>query len=71
MLKLADLETTRDFFGGDYAHTMLAYQTAADEVARWLAVVGRTGVSGLSNAVANGDAFSDTYRQLEREKRSN
>jgi hypothetical protein len=71
MLKLSDLETTRDFFGGDSFHTMLAYQTAAEEVARWLAVVGRAGVPALSDAVATDNDFSDTYRQLERTKREN
>lgn len=69
MLKLADLETTRDFFGNDYTHTMLAYQTSAEEVARWLAVVGRAGIPALTHAVATGSAFSDTYRRMEREKR--
>ena len=69
MLKLSDLETTRDFFGGDYTHTMLAYQTAADEVARWLAVVGRAGVPALADAIATGNEFGETYRRLEREKR--
>jgi hypothetical protein len=69
MIKLADLETTRDFFGGDYGDVMLAYQTAADEVSRWLAVVGRAGVPALTNAVANGGDFGDAYRQLERAKR--
>ena len=70
MLKLADLETTRDFFGGDSFHTMLAYQTAAEEVARWLAVVGRPAIPALSNAMATGHEFGDTYRQLERTKRA-
>ena len=69
MLKLSDLETTRDFFGGDYAHTMVAYQTAAGEVMRWLAVVGRAGVPALTHAIAAGSAFGDTYRRLEQEKR--
>lgn len=69
MRKLADLETTRDFFGGDYADVMLAYQTAADEVSRWLATVGRAGVPSLTDSVANGDDFGDAYRQLERAKR--
>lgn len=69
MIKLADLETTRDFFGGDYGDVMLAYQTAAEEVARWLAVVGRAGVPALTTAVANGEDFGDAYRQLERAKR--
>ena len=69
MLKLADLETTRDFFGGDYSHTMLAYQTAAEEVTRWLAVVGRAGVPVLTDAIHNGAEFNDVYRRLERTKR--
>lgn len=69
MLKLTDLETTRDFFGGDYGHVMLAYQTAADEVSRWLATVGRAGVPALTGAVANGDDFGDAYRRQERAKR--
>lgn len=69
LLTLTELETTRDFFGGDYVHTMLAYQTAADEVARWLAVVGRAGVPALSNAINAGHEFGETYRQLERNKR--
>lgn len=69
MRKLADLETTRDFFGGDYGDVMLAYQTAADEVSRWLATVGRAGVPALTDAVANGADFGDAYRQLERAKR--
>ncbi|AUD00763.1 hypothetical protein [Spirosoma pollinicola] len=70
MLKLADLETTRDFFGGDYTHTMLAYQTAVEELARWLAVVGRAGVPELANAVKIGNEFGETYRRLERVKRN-
>ncbi|AKD54610.1 hypothetical protein [Spirosoma radiotolerans] len=69
LLTLTELETTRDFFGGDYTHTMLAYQTAADEVARWLAVVGREGVPALTDAINAGQEFSETYRQLERNKR--
>ncbi|MFD2937044.1 hypothetical protein [Spirosoma flavum] len=69
MLKLADLETTREFFGGNYTHTLLAYQTAADEVARWLAVVGRAGVPALTDAISNGNEFGEMYRQLERTKR--
>lgn len=69
LLTLTELETTRDFFGGDYTHTMLAYQTAADEVARWLAVVGQEGVLALTNALNAGQAFGESYRQLERTKR--
>lgn len=69
MLKLADLETTRDFFGGDYRHTLLAYQTAADEVARWLMVVGRASVPALTNSINGGTDFGEAYRTLERRKR--
>ena len=68
MIKLSELETTRDFFGGDYGHTMLAYQTAASEVAHWLSVVGKAGIPALTDAVAKGDNFSDAYRQLERQR---
>ncbi|WP_018619116.1 hypothetical protein [Spirosoma luteum] len=68
MIKLSELETTRDFFGGDYGHTMLAYQTAASEVAHWLSVVGKAGIPALMDAVAKGDNFSDAYRQLERQR---
>lgn len=70
MIMLSDLETTRDFFGGDYGHVMLAYQTAADEVSRWLAVVGRAGVPALASQLVNGAHFGEAYRQLEREKRA-
>ncbi len=69
MRPLGSLETTRDFFGGNYGDVMLAYQTAADEVSRWLLVVGRSGVPALTNAVRNGESFSDVYRRLERDKR--
>lgn len=68
MMKLTDLETTRDFFGGDYSHTMLAYQTAASEVAHWLSVVGKAGVPALADSVAKGANFDDIYRQFERRK---
>ena len=62
LLKLSDIETTRDFFGGSYSHTMLAYRTAANEVTRWLTVVGRAGVPALTNAIANGATFDQAYR---------
>lgn len=68
MRKLSDLETTRDFFGGDARQVMLAYQTASEEVARWLKRVSRAGVPALATAVATGHDFSETYHQLERKK---
>lgn len=70
MLKLSDLETTRDFFAGDYGRVILAYQTSADEVARWLAVVGRAGVPALTDSVVKGVPFGEAYRQLEQQHRS-
>lgn len=66
MMKLTDLETTREFFGGDYTHTMLAYQTATSEVSHWLSVVGKAGVPALTDSIAKGADFDDVYRQLER-----
>jgi hypothetical protein len=69
MLKLSDLETTRDFFGGDYRHVMLAYQTAADEVARWLRIVGSVSVARLSQTIVDGADFAPAYQQLERDGR--
>lgn len=62
MLKLTDIETTRNFFGGTYGHTMLAYRTAANEVTRWLSRVGRAGVPALTDAIANGATFEEAYR---------
>ena len=61
-IKLTDLETTRDFFGGDYGHTMVAYQTAASEVTRWLSVVGRAGVPALTQSITSGVPFEEAYR---------
>jgi hypothetical protein len=69
MLKLTELETTKDFFGGSSQHVMLAYQTAAEEVARWLRIVGPAGVPRLSQAIVDGSDFNDAYRQLERDRR--
>ncbi len=64
-ISLTNLETTRDFFGGDYAHVMLAYTTAGLEVSRWLARTGQSAVLKLTNAIANGADFTQTYQQLE------
>jgi hypothetical protein len=69
MLKLAELESTRDFFGGDYTHTMLAYQTAADELARWLSVVGPKSLSALTDGIRAGTDFDTMYLRLERAAR--
>jgi hypothetical protein len=68
MIPLTDLVTTDDFFGGDYGRVMLAYQTAADEVERWLRRVKRPGLLALTEAVARGESFDEAYRSLERGK---
>lgn len=69
MLKLSNLETTRDFFSDGPARVMLAYQTAASEVSEWLRVVGRAGVPALTGAVADGQDFETVYLRLERNRR--
>lgn len=66
-LNLTNLETTRDFFGGDYAHVMLAYTTSGLEVSRWLARTGQPAVLKLTSAMAGGGDFRATYQRLERE----
>lgn len=60
-LSLTDLESMRDFFGGDYHHVMLAYYTGAAEVSRWLARVGEAGPRELARRVGAGEAFGSVY----------
>ena len=60
-LSLAELETMRDFFGGDYHHVMLAYYTGAAEVSGWLARVGRSGPAELARRVGKGEEFEVVY----------
>ncbi|MFC5409717.1 hypothetical protein ACFPMF_10390 [Larkinella bovis] len=67
VLDLSELASLRDFFAGDTDRVMLAYMTAGREVSRWLALVGRPGLRKLAEAVAQGEAFSTAYQQLERE----
>ncbi len=59
---LSSLETTRDFFYGDYSRVMLAYLTAGREVSRWLATVGPTALPRLINDLAAGNDFADVYQ---------
>ncbi len=66
-LNLSNIETTHDFFGGDYAHVMLAYTTAGLEVSRWLARAGQPAVLKLTSAMAGGANFMTTYQRLERD----
>ncbi len=60
--KLTALETTRDFFYGDYSRVMLAYLTAGREVSRWLATAGNTALPRLLTALAAGQSFVDVYQ---------
>jgi len=59
---LSSLETTRDFFYGDYSRVMLAYLTAGREVSRWLATVGSTALPRLIADLAAGNQFADVYQ---------
>lgn len=59
---LSSLETTRDFFYGDYGRVMLAYLTAGREVSRWLATVGPTALPRLITDLSAGNTFADVYQ---------
>ena len=59
---LSSLETTRDFFYGDYSQVMLAYLTAGREVSRWLATVGTSALPRLIADLSEGKAFTEVYQ---------
>ena len=59
---LSSLETTRDFFYGDYGRVMLAYLTAGREVSRWLATVGTSALPRLITDLSEGNKFADVYQ---------
>jgi hypothetical protein len=59
---LPSLESTRDFFYGDYSRVMLAYLTAGREVSRWLATVGSSALSRLITDLSAGNDFADVYQ---------
>lgn len=59
--ELASLETTRDFFYGNYGRVMLAYLTAGREVSRWLASTGPSALSRLMQALRAGKPFDEAY----------
>jgi len=65
-LNLDEIATTQGFFGGDETHLMLAYMTAATEVARWLSLVGRQKVPLLIEQIKNGEDFWNTYQKIEK-----
>ncbi|KAA9354663.1 hypothetical protein [Larkinella humicola] len=70
VLKLTELESLKDFFSGNYNRVMLAYMTAGREVSRWLAVVGRGGLTKLVDRLKAGDDFESVYQRLEREAKT-
>ncbi|MEZ0539679.1 hypothetical protein [Fibrella arboris] len=59
---LSSLETTRDFFYGDYGRVMLAYLTAGREVSRWLATVGPSALPRLITGLSEGNDFAAVYQ---------
>jgi hypothetical protein len=60
--QLDDLETTRDFFGGDSQAVMLAYMTAGREVSGWLARNGPAAPQRLTRSMQTGSDFSMAYQ---------
>lgn len=68
--ELSSLETTRDFFYGDYGRVMMAYLTAGREVSRWMATVGKGALPRLLTDLTAGQPFDEAY-QYARKKQSN
>jgi hypothetical protein len=60
---LSSLETTRDFFYGDYSRVMLAYLTAGREVARWLATEKPGALPRLIQQMNGGKTFDEAYKR--------
>lgn len=67
---LDQLETTHNFFVGDYHDIMLAYMRSGLEVSRWLSVAGQPALLKLAGRLAEGEAFKTAYHQLELPRRS-
>ena len=67
-LNLDEIATTQGFFGGDESRLMLAYMTAATEVARWLSLAGRQKVPLLVEQIKNGEDFWKTYQKIEKQR---
>lgn len=68
VIDLRQLESTRDFFSGNYYHVLLAYLTAAKEVAHWLAICEPQGLVTLTERVRTGENFQKVYTQLRQQK---
>lgn len=62
-ISLEQLESTRDFFSGNYYHVLLAYLTAATEVARWLAITEQDGLIRLTERIRADEDFEKVYSQ--------
>ncbi|MBO0936123.1 hypothetical protein J2I47_06155 [Fibrella sp. HMF5335] len=66
--ELSSLETTRDFFYGDYGRVMLAYLTAGREVSRWMATTGSAALTRLLADLQAGESFDDVYQYAHKKK---
>jgi hypothetical protein len=58
---LTSLETTHDFFQGNYSQVLLAYLTAGREVARWFATEKPGALARLIQQMADGKSFKEAY----------
>ncbi|CCH01334.1 hypothetical protein FAES_3326 [Fibrella aestuarina BUZ 2] len=65
---LPALETTRDFFYGNYGRVMLAYLAAGREVARWLATEKQPPLLPFVRQLAAGEAFDEVYKKAKPEQ---
>lgn len=70
ILELKDISTVKGFFSGNQKYVMLAYMTSGLEVSYWLAFNGRDGLQKLISKLKNGESFSDSYRQTERDAKT-
>lgn len=69
VIGLDHLETTRNFFNGNYYHVLLAYLTSATEVARWLVIARQPGLVQLTEQIRNGEDFETAYKRLGQKRR--
>ena len=66
--ELSSLETTRDFFYGDYGRVMMAYLTAGREVSRWMATAGKSSLPRLLADLRAGESFETAYQYAHKKK---
>jgi hypothetical protein len=67
VITLDEIATTQGFFGGNETQQMLAYMTAATEVARWLSLVGEQHIAQLIAQIKQGADFEQCYEALEKQ----